>query len=148
MERSNTMKILFLGHSLVEYYDWQDRFPGHTVYNLGIAGETTGGLLARAGLVAGEVPDADIVLVMTGTNDDLMGDHSFLEVYALLAEKLRRSSPEARIVLHSVLPAHPEWIDHMGETTAWPSPTTRCRVSWPGPMRWNTREPSDNPKYM
>jgi lysophospholipase L1-like esterase len=105
------MKILFLGHSLVEYFDWQGRFPGHTVYNLGIAGETTGGLLARTGRAAQDYPDVDTVLVMTGTNDVLMGDHSFLDIYRLLAEKLRRSHPEARIVLHSVLPAHPEWID-------------------------------------
>jgi lysophospholipase L1-like esterase len=105
------VEILFLGHSLVEYFDWQGRFPGHRVHNLGVAGETTGGLLARTGRIVSGYPDADAVLVMTGTNDLLMGDRTFLNVYRLLAEKLRDSYPGIRIVLHGILPAHPEWID-------------------------------------
>ena len=105
------MKVLFLGHSLVEYYDWRERFPVHDVHNLGVAGETTGGLLARVDAVAEAHPAADLVLVMTGTNDVLMGDRSFLAVYRLLAEKLKETWRPARIVVFSVLPAHPEWIE-------------------------------------
>lgn len=104
------MDILFLGHSLVEYFDWQRRFPGQRVRNLGVAGETTGGLLARVDGIAADYPEADAVLVMTGTNDVLMEDHAFLSVYLLLAEKLRGSYPGVRIVLHSILPANPQWV--------------------------------------
>ena len=104
------MEILFLGHSLVEYFDWQRRFPGHRVRNFGVAGETTGGLLARVDGIAADCPGADAVLVMTGTNDVLMEDPSFTEVYLLLAEKLRESYPGVRIVLHAILPANPEWV--------------------------------------
>jgi len=32
--------ILFIGDSLTEFFDWQKRFPGHKVVNLGSAGET------------------------------------------------------------------------------------------------------------
>ena len=31
------MNILFVGDSLIEYLDWQERFPDHTVMNLGAA---------------------------------------------------------------------------------------------------------------
>jgi lysophospholipase L1-like esterase len=105
------MEILFLGHSLVEYFDWQGRFPGHRVRNLGVAGETTGGLLSRTDGILADYPQADALLVMTGTNDVLMEDRAFLTVYRLLAEKLRDGFPGVRIVLHAILPAHPEWID-------------------------------------
>jgi lysophospholipase L1-like esterase len=105
------MRILFLGHSLVEYFDWQGRFPDHEIYNLGIAGETTGELLERAeGVVRGH-PAADAVLVMTGTNDILGGDRSFLEEYRKLAVKLKSLCPRSRIVLHGILPVHPEWVE-------------------------------------
>jgi lysophospholipase L1-like esterase len=105
------LEILFLGHSLVEYFDWQGRFPDHKVRNLGVAGETTGGLLARTDGILADYPEADALLVMTGTNDVLMGDRAFLSVYRLLADKLRDRCPGVRIVFHSILPAHPEWID-------------------------------------
>lgn len=105
------MKVLFLGHSLVEYYDWRGRFPAHDVHNLGVAGETTGGLLARVETVAAIHPEADLILVMTGTNDVLMGDRSFLDVYRLLLQRLKETWGSAGIVVFSVLPAHPEWIE-------------------------------------
>ena len=106
-----TMRILFLGHSLVEYFDWQRRFSSHEVFNLGVAGETTGELLERTDRVLRDHGDCDAVLVMTGTNDLLGGDRSFLEGYQRLAVKLRSLCPKSRIVLHSILPVDPEWVE-------------------------------------
>ena len=106
-----TMRILFLGHSLVEYFDWQRRFPSHEVFNLGVAGETTGELLERTDRVVHSHGDCDAVLVMTGTNDLLGGDRSFLDEYRSLAGKLRSLCPRSRIVLHSILPVDPEWVE-------------------------------------
>jgi lysophospholipase L1-like esterase len=105
-----TMRILFLGHSLVEYFDWQGRFPGHEVFNLGVAGETTGELLERSDRVVRGRERIDAVLVMTGTNDLLSGDRSFLEDYRELTLKLRGLCRDSRIVLHSILPVDPEWV--------------------------------------
>jgi len=31
-------RIAFIGDSLTEYFDWQNRFPEYEVMNLGIAG--------------------------------------------------------------------------------------------------------------
>jgi lysophospholipase L1-like esterase len=104
------MQIIFLGHSLVEYFDWQGRFPGHEIFNLGIAGETTGELLERTDRVVRGHENSDAVLVMTGTNDLLGSDRSFVEDYRRLAGKLRALCPASRIVLHSILPVDPEWV--------------------------------------
>ncbi len=107
----NTMRILFLGHSLVEYFDWQERFPDHEFFNLGVAGETTVELLERTDRVVRGHEDSDAVLVMTGTNDLLGGDHSFLADYRKLVARLRSLCPRSRIVLHSILPVDPEWVE-------------------------------------
>jgi len=36
-----------MGDSLIEFFNWQERFPDREVFNYGIAGETAEGLLAR-----------------------------------------------------------------------------------------------------
>ena len=42
------MDMLFIGHSLVEFFDWQVRFPGHRAANLGVAGESVADIRSRA----------------------------------------------------------------------------------------------------
>lgn len=103
------MKLLFLGHSLVEYFDWQGRFPEHQVVNLGVAGETTGGLLSRVAAFEDSHDNADVVFVMTGTNDILMAKEGFTAEVREIAGRLRARNPRGRIVLQSVLPVHPDW---------------------------------------
>ena len=104
------MRILLLGHSLIEFGDWGRLLPGHTVTNLGRAGETTAGLLARLDETVRAHPKADAVAVMSGTNDILSGDDSFLHAYRTVARRLRRASPGVSILLHSLLPLSPDWV--------------------------------------
>jgi lysophospholipase L1-like esterase len=112
------MRILFLGHSLIEYGDWARLFPGHQVQNLGLAGETTAELHLRLDGVVAAHPRADVVAVMSGTNDILAGIDSFLVEYRLMARRLRRSYPDARIVLHGVPPVDPDWASPAALATA------------------------------
>jgi lysophospholipase L1-like esterase len=106
------MKILFLGHSLVEYFDWQHRFPEHTIANLGVAGETVEGLLARIDRLTAEYPAADLILLMTGLNNIAMEDFTFLGNYRRIIEKLAQSYPAARICMHSILPVMIDFISN------------------------------------
>ena len=39
--------LLFIGDSLIQFFDWQKRFPAYQITNLGVAGESVQGLLAR-----------------------------------------------------------------------------------------------------
>jgi lysophospholipase L1-like esterase len=104
------MRILLLGHSLIEFGDWGRLLPGHTVTNLGRAGETTAGLLARLDETVRAHPKADAVAVMSGTNDVLAGDDSFLHEYRSVARRLRRAYPGVTILLHPLLPLSPDWV--------------------------------------
>jgi len=104
-------KILFLGHSLVEFFDWDARFPQHNVANLGVAGETVEGLLGRLNRVTARHPSADLVFIMTGTNDIAMEHPDFTIPYGIIIDRLKAAWPEARIFTHSVLPIMIEWVD-------------------------------------
>ncbi len=97
-------KLLFLGDSLIEYFDWSGRFPDHEVYNLGIAGETVEGLLGRLKGIFGKVKHPDMVFVMSGINNMAMGDENIADTYQEILQELRQAYPSAVIVIHSLLP--------------------------------------------
>jgi lysophospholipase L1-like esterase len=104
------MDILFIGHSLIEFFDWQKRFPAHRITNLGVAGETVEGLLSRADTIIRKHPSADLVFIMTGLNNIAMDDFNFFGSFAKVLDKLSAAYPSARILLNSVLPTMVEFI--------------------------------------
>lgn len=107
------MRILFLGHSLIEFFDWQKRFPAHDVVNLGVAGETVEGLLSRIGMITEKYPSADLIFIMTGLNNIAMDDFGFLESYESIIKKLLSAYPGARIYVNSIFPTLLEFIPNM-----------------------------------
>jgi lysophospholipase L1-like esterase len=104
------MRVLLLGHSLIEFGAWGRLLPGHDVASLGRAGETTAGLLGRLDDAVRAHPKVDAVVVMSGTNDILAGDDTFLHGYRSVARRLRRAYPDAAILLHAILPLSPDWV--------------------------------------
>lgn len=112
------MHILLLGDSLIEYFNWQKRFPEHTCINLGQAGESVDGLLLRLGITKEVCPDVDMIFLMTGINNIAMGDVEFLNSYRAIIEKLRFSYQRARIFVNSLLPVSMEYINNSSITNA------------------------------
>lgn len=106
------MNILLLGDSLIEYCNWQERFPGHACVNLGQAGESVGGLLSRIDNTKGACPKADMVFIMTGINNIAMGDTSFSDIYRNVIKRLSSAYPDARIFSNSLLPTAVDFIDN------------------------------------
>ncbi|NOX20037.1 MAG: GDSL family lipase [Nitrospirae bacterium] len=106
------MRLLFIGDSLIEYFDWQERFPSHQVYNLGIAGETVEGLLYRLSDILKNYPAADYVFVMTGINNVAMEDLDFFSTYEQLLKELKNAYPASRIYIHSLLPVDVDFIEN------------------------------------
>jgi lysophospholipase L1-like esterase len=106
------MNILLLGDSLIEYFDWQGRFPGHMCANLGMAGESVVGLLSRLKRTIKRYPEADMVFIMTGINNVVMEDIEFLDPYRSILEKLSSAYPDARIFINSLLPAAVDFISN------------------------------------
>lgn len=104
------MDILFIGHSLIEFFDWQKRFPEHRVLNLGVAGETVEGLLSRVERIIEKHPFADIIFIMSGINDVAMGDPGIFDSYSNIIERLSSAYPKAKIFINSILPTLLEFI--------------------------------------
>ncbi|MBI5098605.1 MAG: GDSL family lipase [Nitrospirae bacterium] len=106
------MNILFLGHSLIEFFDWQKRFPGYTVRNLGVAGESVEGLLSRLDRIKKTYPEADLIFIMTGLNNIAMEDFDFLDSYREIITKLSVAYPKANMFIHSLLPVLVDFISN------------------------------------
>jgi len=105
------MRLLFIGDSLIEYFDWQKRFPGHDVLNCGIAGESVGGLFMRLERVIASFADADTVFIMSGINNVAMDDSDFIGLYERIVRRLTSAYPQARIFMNSLLPTAVDFID-------------------------------------
>ena len=70
-------EIIFIGDSLTEFYDWQNRFPAYRVKNLGNAGEPVEGLLERMKRLR-IFRNPDYLFLMTGINNLMRGDHEIV----------------------------------------------------------------------
>ncbi len=97
-------QFLFIGDSLIEFFNWQKRFPAEHVYNFGSAGETAEGLLSRLPGIIARIESPDLVMIMTGTNNIAMEDYGFLVTYEKIIDLLRKNYARAIIVITSLLP--------------------------------------------
>jgi lysophospholipase L1-like esterase len=97
-------QFLFIGDSLIEFFNWQKRFPDNHVSNFGSAGETAEGLLARLPNIILRSHSPDLVMIMTGTNNIAMEDYGFLLTYEKIIDLLQKSYAQATIVMTSLLP--------------------------------------------
>ncbi|MGO9614625.1 MAG: GDSL-type esterase/lipase family protein [Dissulfurispiraceae bacterium] len=106
------MEIVFIGDSLTQYFDWQRRFPEHTVMNLGIAGESVEELLARIDTISYTINRPDIIFVMTGINNVVMEEYDIAECYRKIMKRLSATFKNAELVVQSILPADLSWVDN------------------------------------
>jgi lysophospholipase L1-like esterase len=99
-----TRQFLFIGDSLIEFFNWQNRFKGDQVYNFGSAGETAEGLYSRLPGIIRRVQTPDLVMIMTGTNNIAMEDYGFLITYKKIITMLQENYAQTTIVMASLLP--------------------------------------------
>jgi lysophospholipase L1-like esterase len=97
-------QFLLIGDSLIEFFDWQKRFPNEQVYNFGSAGETAEGLFSRLPNIIDRIESPDLVMIMTGTNNIAMEDYGFLFTYDKIIDLLQTNYEQASIVMTSLLP--------------------------------------------
>jgi len=103
-------EIIFIGDSLIEFYDWAARFPDYTVHNMGRAGETVEGLLSRMQRESASWPAPDYIFIMSGANNLAMRETGFIAEYREIINRFQAKAPVARIFIHSVLPTLLPWI--------------------------------------
>lgn len=108
--------LVFVGDSLTEYFDWQNRFPASEVLNLGVSGETVEGLLVRLDRIIPAIQkggrNPDFIFVMTGINNIAMEDYEIIAVYREVIRAIAASFSESRLVIQSLLPVRIPWIDN------------------------------------
>lgn len=104
------MRLIFIGDSLIEYFDWASRFPAHEVHNLGHAGETVEWMQERLERVARTHPGAQMIFIMSGINNVAMEDYGIIRPYRDSLMYLKVAYPEAALHVHSLLPTLLPWI--------------------------------------
>ena len=103
-------KCLFIGDSLVEFFNWHNRFPEQRIFNFGQAGETAEGLAARLPGIIKRYENVDLIMIMTGTNNIAMEDYGFLVTYEKVISQLQKAYPAAKIIITSLLPMELYWL--------------------------------------
>lgn len=102
--------LVFIGDSLTQWCDWDQRLPGHTVANLGIAGETVEGLLARRERIRAQIDNPDFIFLMTGVNNLANQQYDIIPPYRKIVRNLTTWYKRSTVVVQSLLPVGLEWI--------------------------------------
>jgi lysophospholipase L1-like esterase len=102
--------IAFIGDSITQDYPIHDHFPGLTVYNRGIGGDTTVGLLNRLKVSVFDLEPKKVVLWI-GTNDFGVLNAPVSAVYDRILEtidRIHKRLGHIPIFLLSLSPVNPE----------------------------------------
>jgi lysophospholipase L1-like esterase len=102
--------LVFIGDSLTEWGDWEHRFPGYQVTNLGISGETVEGLLARRDRIRTRIENPDFIFLMTGINNIATGHDDIIPSYREIVRNLTTWYKQSTVVVQSLLPVDGKWV--------------------------------------
>jgi len=94
--------FLFLGDFFITSYDWQKRMPFFQVHSFGVMEEKVNGLLARLPEVENKVHKPDIILIMSGINNVVEHDYTFVNQLRRIVIRLSNRFPEAEIIVNGL----------------------------------------------
>lgn len=100
--------IVFLGDSLTEFYRLEEFFRGYNIYNRGIAGDTTDGVLDRLQTNVIKMKPSKVFLQI-GTNDldeKKMEKENIITNIELILTTLRDNLPNTKLYLISLYPVN------------------------------------------
>lgn len=101
--------IVFVGDSITQDFPIHDYFSGMLVYNRGIGGDTTVGLLSRLNESIFELQPRTVVLLI-GTNDFALLKTTPEQVrdnMKTIVSQIKAMLPSANIILESIYPVNP-----------------------------------------
>jgi lysophospholipase L1-like esterase len=103
-----TGRIIFLGNSITQGWDWKKLLGDSSVINRGIGGDITFGVLKRLDDVIKRNPSKLFVLI--GINDigKDIPDAVIAENVKKIITRVQRECPHTRIYLQSILPLNPD----------------------------------------
>ncbi len=100
-------KIVFLGNSLTEQCEWAELFGNTDMYNRGISGDGTAGVLDRMDLILKAQPRK--VFLMIGINDLLfISKNEILENYEKILMSFKEKTSSTEVFVQSILPVNNE----------------------------------------
>ena len=96
--------VVFLGDSITQNGIWNEFFPGVSLVNRGIKGDTTSGILSRLSNVLKLQPQK--IFLMVGVNDVHLKVpvNEIYDNYKKIIETIRKKLPRTTIYIQSVLP--------------------------------------------
>lgn len=94
--------FLFIGDDFIADYDWQQRMSFFDVHAFGVSKEKVEGLLKRISEVEKATPIPDIILIMTGMNNVIEKDYTFVDQIRRIVIRLSNRYPEAEIIVNSL----------------------------------------------
>lgn len=94
--------FLFLGDFYIANYDWQSRMPFFLVHRCGVKDEKVNGLLARLPEVETIVHQPDIILIMSGMNNVVEHDYTFVNQLRRIVIRLTEHFPETEIIVNGL----------------------------------------------
>jgi lysophospholipase L1-like esterase len=106
--------IVFVGDSITQDYNVYEYFSEYTVYNRGIGGDTTEGLLKRMHESIFDLNPSHVIILM-GTNDFGVlnsNPQDIFERMKKIVSLIQMKLPDTKIILLSVYPVNPT-LDHM-----------------------------------
>ncbi len=109
-DMGNIKKLVFIGDSLTQWGDWERRFPGYRVTNLGISGETVEGLLARRERIHAQIDNPDFIFLMTGINNIASEQYDIIPPYREIVRNLITWYKQSTVVVQSLLPVDGKWV--------------------------------------
>jgi len=104
--------LVFIGDSLTEWFDWQERFPTQSVLNLGISGETVEEMLERRDSIHERAGTPDYVFLMTGINNVLSEQYHITAAYSEIIRNFTTWWKSTTVVVQSLLPVDMPWISN------------------------------------
>jgi lysophospholipase L1-like esterase len=109
--------IVFVGDSITQDFNVYEYFPEHRVYNRGIGGDTSRGLLTRLNESVFELKPKKVFLNI-GTNDlDLIND-GLDAIFTRISEVIKKildSDKELELYFISIYPVNPDISDTVGK---------------------------------
>jgi len=96
--------LLMLGDSLIEWGDWPELLFEYNIINRGRAGETVEGLAGRVFPEIESHGDYTSILIMSGTNNLLMGDTLFPLIFSSMLARIQLLIPKTTLIVNGLLP--------------------------------------------
>jgi len=94
--------FLFLGDDFIADFDWQKRMPFFQVHGYGVPREEVQGLLKRLQQIEERGIIPDIILIMTGVNNVIAEDYTFVDQIRRIVIRLSNTYPDAEIIVNSL----------------------------------------------